>query len=124
MSSQQPERRKFTRVDFNTGATLRQGDTSYHATLVDISLNGLLVKTPDDYGFNTEKRIEASIILSDDEEIQMHLELVHSSNKMLGFRCVSIDITSITHLRRLIELNMSEPAASERVLSELLELHG
>jgi hypothetical protein len=34
--------------------------------------------------------------------------------------CRSIDIESITHLRRLIEVNLGDPAASERELKALI----
>ena len=123
MAPESEERRKFTRVDFDTGITLTQGDKVYHTYLVDISLNGLLVKTPTDYALSSDSLINTSIILSEDAEIQMSVVLIHSSNQYLGFKCESIDMDSISHLRRLIELNMDSPRAAERILAELIELH-
>ncbi len=114
------ERRRFSRVRFDTAATLAQEGSAYHAHLLDISLNGVLVETPDNYEFRADKPVDLSIILSDEAEIQMQVALVHSSSDYLGFRCESIDVDSIAHLRRLIELNLDDPAASERVLSELV----
>lgn len=117
------DRRKFTRIEFDTGVTLCQDNQAYHTYVVDISLNGVLVKTPDDYVLKADKPIDISIILGEETEIQMSVVLVHSSSTLLGFRCINIDMESISHLRRLIELNLEEADAAERVLSELIELH-
>lgn len=115
-----PDRRRYSRVDFNTQATLTQGDGSYDATLVDISLNGLLVTTPEHYRINVEKPLMAQVWLSEDAVIEMKVTLAHSSSEVLGFRCESIDLDSIAHLRRLVELNLGDDNAAERVLAELL----
>ena len=117
------ERRKFTRVAFDTGVTLRQAEKAFHGYLVDISLNGLLVKIPDKFAIETESTLDASIILGSDAEIQMTVALAHSNHEFLGFRCVSIDMESISHLRRLIELNLEDSEAADRVLSELIDVH-
>jgi hypothetical protein len=37
-----------------------------------------------------------------------------------GVLCRSIDLESITHLRRLIEVNLGDPAASDRELKALI----
>ena len=123
MAEEQIDRRKFTRVDFKTGVTLRQDEEVFHTTLVDISLNGMLVENPTHYVLDVESPIDASIILSDDAEIQMSALIAHSNDKHLGFKCRSIDMDSIAHLRRLIELNINDDSAADRVLSELIELH-
>ncbi|WP_185234854.1 PilZ domain-containing protein [Teredinibacter franksiae] len=118
--SQAAERRRYSRVDFNTQVTITQHDKSCQADLLDISLNGLLVKTPEHYEINASHPLIATIPLSNDAHIRMNVSLAHSSHNILGFRNESIDIDSIGHLRRLIELNLGEADAAERVLSELL----
>lgn len=114
------ERRRFTRVRFDTAATLSQADTTFHTYVIDISLSGVLLETPDHYSLRTGIPTYLSICLSEAVEIQMQVTLAHSSNNFLGFHCKSIDMESIAHLRRLIELNMDEPNAAERVLEELV----
>lgn len=123
MTNTENERRRFTRVAFDTAATLVQGDRVHHTNLVDISLNGLLVETPEAYEIRADQPCDVSIILGDSTEIQMKVKLVHSSSSVLGFKSDSIDMESIAHLRRLIELNLNDPTASDRVLSELLLPH-
>lgn len=45
--------------------------------------------------------------------------VVHCEDGHLGFRCDHIDLDSISHLKRLVELNLSDEALLERELSEL-----
>lgn len=114
------ERRQYSRVEFDADVTLTQEGQTYCAELVDISLNGILVAIPGVYQIRTDKPCAIEVTLSADTVIKMQAALVHSSSKYLGFHCTSIDMESIVFLRRLIEVNLDDPAASERVLSELL----
>jgi len=52
--------------------------------------------------------------------IAMAGELAHVEGAHAGVLCRSIDLESITHLRRLIEVNLGDPAASERELKALI----
>lgn len=114
------ERRRYTRVDFNTSAQIEQNDRSFQADLLDISINGLLVATPEDFRIDVTTPLNVHIALAEDAVIEMVAALVHCSSKALGFRCERIDLDSIAHLRRLVELNIGDEDAAERVLAELL----
>ena len=118
-----PDRRQFSRIEFDASAFLIQEGRQIGASLVDISLNGVLVETPSTYQLRTDMPCTINIVLSEDVVISMQASLVHSSSKLLGFHCSSIDMDSIIHLRRLIEINLEDAGASERVLSELLKRH-
>lgn len=117
------ERRRFTRVRFDTAATLSQGNTVFHTHVLDISLNGVLLETPAQYNLRADKSAHICIFLSETVEIHMTVDLVHSTETFLGFHCSSIDMESISHLRRLIELNIEDPSAHDRVLDELVMPH-
>lgn len=117
------ERRQFSRVVFDAHVTVTQEGRSFAAQLEDISLNGVLLSTPAQYQIRTDMPCSLSINLAGDTEINMQVTLVHSSSSFLGFHCTSIDMDSIIHLRRLIEINLGDPHASERVLAELLKRH-
>lgn len=120
MSGSQQDRRRFTRIAFGAVVSLSQGTKTIETHLVDLSLNGVLVDTPKDYAFSTQEAIDIQIALSDDITITMHTRLAHNSSAFLGFECESIDMESIAHLRRLVELNLDDPEACERILDELL----
>lgn len=117
------ERRQFSRVEFDADVYLLQEGKEYRTQLHDISLNGVLVSTPGEYHIRTDMPCTLCVVLSDQAAITMQVTLVHSSSCVLGFHCTSIDMDSIVLLRRLIEINLSEPGASERVLTELLKRH-
>lgn len=114
------ERRRFSRVHFSTPVMLVQGDQQWHANLLDVSLKGLLVEMPADAVYDKQLSLMVSVHLSDQAIIEMLAQPVHQEDTLLGLRCVSIEMESISHLRRLIELNLDDPSAAERELSELI----
>lgn len=117
------DRRQFSRVAFDTAAHIVQSDRHYKSQLLDISLNGVLLAPPKQYEINLEQPCAIEIPLSPDVSITMQVELIHNSDQYLGFRCTSIDMDSVIHLRRLIENNLGDPNASDRVLAELMSRH-
>jgi hypothetical protein len=50
----------------------------------------------------------------------MQGSIIHSETDQIGFRCDHIDLESISHLKRLVELNLGDEAALERELHELV----
>jgi len=118
------DKRHFSRILFDATCTLHQGEDEWPAELLDISLRGILIKCPDLSTANLEKPFEAIIALSEaGESIIMSLKLVHQEATHLGFECEYIDIDSITHLKRLIELNLGNPELLNRELGALTLYH-
>lgn len=113
-------RRRFSRIDFNARVELHERNTKCEVILRDISLNGLLIERPEDWPFADKPKLEAHIFLSDEDEIRMKVQLTHDRGDVLGYQCIAIDMDSISHLRRLVELNLGDPKACERELIELL----
>lgn len=65
---------------------------------------------------------EAHILLNDEvTEVQMQVELRHEEPDRLGFICLYIDVDSMTHLHRLVELNVADSTEMMRELRELIE---
>ncbi len=116
-------RRLFTRVPFDAWVELHQGDRVWNAVLLDISLKGLLVKEPENWKIAQDIPITASVRLGSAAAITMRATLVHAHNDRLGFRCEHIDVDSMTHLRRLLELNLGNTQLVERELGELGHSH-
>jgi len=115
----QTERRRFTRIEFDADTELTVGDQTYPVELVDISLKGALIKS-DALLANLNDEVTINIHLAgDDVIIRMPAEMTHASEGMLGFRALSIDLESISHLRRLVELNIGDETLLERELEHL-----
>lgn len=117
-----PQRRRFSRVGFKEPAVLELGGQSRPCTIEDISLKGALVGVHDSStGFSPGDECLLALNLGNDEHIVMKARLVHIEAPMLGLHCTEIDLDSVTNLRRLIELNQTDPGALERDLHALLE---
>ena len=114
------ERRRFSRIDFDARVELQQDSKHWQAQLLDISLKGLLLAKLGPYQLQTTLPVQVKIILSDQTNIAMSATVVHQTLEQLHLSCNVIDIDSISHLRRLIELNMGDASAAERELSELI----
>jgi hypothetical protein len=113
------ERRSFSRIAFDSRITLKQGDKQWSATLTDLSLKGLLIEQPADWSADVKQLIEAQIYLGEEITITMNVNWRHNNNGQIGFECEHIDIESIIHLRRLVELNLGDEALLERELASL-----
>ncbi|MFO1388250.1 PilZ domain-containing protein [Cellvibrio sp.] len=114
------ERRRFSRIDFDARVEIAQGDKNWQAQLLDISLKGVLLAKLGPYQLEPDAPLLVKIILSDQTSIAMSAQVVHQRVDQLHLACITIDIDSISHLRRLIELNMGDAAAAERELTELI----
>ncbi len=116
-----PNRRQFSRIGFDVSVILSQGDQRLFAELIDISLQGLLVSLDTNSPFDSDQIIDVIITLSCDSSIRMHTRQVHQHQRLLGLHCEQIDLDSMAHLRRLIELNLGNDGAANRELSALIE---
>ncbi|AEV65051.1 PilZ domain-containing protein [Pseudomonas ogarae] len=116
------ERRRFVRVDFHARTELSQGPFIWPVELLDLSLKGLLIKKPEPWLGDIKLPFMADIHLSPDAEIKMEVRLAHDDHGHLGFVCKHIDLDSIAHLRRLVELNVGDHDELERELAALIQI--
>lgn len=114
------DRRTFWRAPFNTRVLLIDTAGVWPAKLKDISLQGALLEISKtwhgEYGTNCQIKLE----LTPDAIITMQGSIAHLQGVLLGFRCEEIDLDSISHLRRLVELNAGDPTILEREFNALL----
>ncbi|QXI37844.1 PilZ domain-containing protein [Pseudomonas xantholysinigenes] len=120
--SDHDERRRFQRIAFDAPTELRQGQRRWPVTLLDLSLKGLLIERPEPWDADLTQDFEAIIHLNDrTTRVQMQVELRHEEPTRLGFICLYIDIDSMSHLHRLVELNLADSTEMMRELRELIE---
>ena len=116
-------RRQFTRILFSINAILEIEQQNYPVTIHDISLNGALVTMP-----NTEHLLKGKLgllhfdLANGESVVEMHIAVVHEVNEEIGLQCNAIDIDSVTHLRRLVELNLGDESQLHKELSQLSRL--
>ncbi len=118
---EQSDRRRFRRIQFDKEATLIFKDQSIACTILDICLKGALVHTDSDIAIPAQHAGQLVISLDDQEQqIVMTVKLTHRSQQQLGLQCIEIDLDSISHLRRLVELNASGDELLDREFAALL----
>ncbi|UCJ18237.1 PilZ domain-containing protein [Pseudomonas sp. MM211] len=115
------ERRRFQRIDFDAPAEIVQGERTWQVELHDISFKGVLVRRPWNWDGDTGEDYLVRVTLDDKLQVAMQVELVHLEERVLGFQCHHIDLDSMSHLRRLVELNLGDEQLLERELAALCE---
>lgn len=114
------EQRHFTRVLFDSDVRLVSASKSWDSTLIDISLKGALVNTPANWNARIGDHLLLELPLGDGETvIRMETSVSHMEAGHVGLHCEHIDIDSISHLRRLVELNVGDAEVLYRELGEL-----
>lgn len=87
----------------------------------DLSLKGALLRLPRAGAVAVGDPCLLNISLAQMEVgIAMAGEVAHVEGEHVGLLCRSIDIESITHLRRLLEINLGDAALLERELKALI----
>ncbi|PJI48713.1 MAG: PilZ domain-containing protein [Pseudomonas sp.] len=121
MTDDHDERRRFQRIAFDAGTEISQGDQRWKVTLLDLSLQGLLVQRPEHWNVVAGEPVQVRIYLGFDVNVYMEADLAWEREGLLGFNCRHIDLDSISHLRRLVELNLGDESMLERELTLLSE---
>ena len=119
-SEQTNERRHFSRIQFNSRVKIHGAAGIWSCNLIDISLKGVLVERPLNMAvangdcFNLELPLDSS-----DVTIRMEIKAAHVNADRIGLICEHIDLDSIVHLKRLMELNLGDAELVHRELSAL-----
>lgn len=113
------ERRNFWRAVFHSPVRLTTHDGQALAQLLDISLKGALLQATDVWHGKAGEECRLTLELGPDATITMWTKVMHVEGPHIGLHCESIDLDSITHLRRLVELNSGDPAILDREFASL-----
>jgi len=114
------DKRRFTRIIFSTPAQLTVGSNSYNTHLIDLSLKGALVKAEQDLtGFVGQDCSLSFTLPSSEIVIDIEASITHVEHNNVGMVCTKIDLDSVSHLKRLIALNLGDEDLLDRELSSL-----
>jgi hypothetical protein len=114
-------RRRFSRIRFQRPAELVLGTERVPVEVIDISLNGALVQVPAGFAGRTGQPCSIHIRLEPSESyIRMVGEMAHVEPGRVGVRREEIDLESMAHLRRLVELNLGDPGLLDREFDALI----
>lgn len=118
-SIQQTERRSYNRIPFRAEILMQSGNEEWSCNLLDISLHGMLVEPPDNLDINLQQPCAMALFLGEEVSIHARVKIMHHDGQTWGLRWLQIDMNSLQHLRRLLELNTNNPELLTRELSEL-----
>ena len=120
-----PENRHFHRVNFNCLVNFEAGEYSYVCELVDISLQGALIAACSGATPSEGTPCKLTINLNDSHEIAIVMEgrVARKIENRVGIHCESIDVDSMQHLRKLVELNLGDTELVNRDFDALIHEH-
>lgn len=113
------DKRRFTRIPFDAEVEIDFSGRRYTTDLTDISFKGLLVREMPSWDVHIGDTCLVTLTLGDDVAMLMNCTLMHAADIGAGLRIDGIDMDSLIHLRRLLELNLGDPDLFERELSAL-----
>jgi c-di-GMP-binding flagellar brake protein YcgR len=113
--------RKFMRTDFYVNGYFNEAGETVTFKVVNLSLKGALVHLDDGKTIQKDQHMDVSILLThSDVKINARCHVVHiCSDGSYGLKFETIDLDSMIHLRRLLELNTVPEGEIERELSFL-----
>ena len=119
------EHRHTHRVDFDTLVEFEASDCSYTCELVDISLQGALIAACSGATPVTDTPCKITITLDETKEHQIIMvgRVARKIENRVGIHCDSIDVDSMTQLRKLIEYNLGDVELANRDLETLVHDH-
>ena len=113
--------RRFSRVPFHATAQLLVQGRIIAVSLLDIALKGALLCTAAPEGLRLQEQCRLALSLTDDgDAITMDGSIAHLDGTQVGFQCLEIDISNMTRLRRLLELNTGDVDLVDRELHQLI----
>ena len=117
------ERREFSRIPFHAQAHLHadKGEMHLNCDVIDVSLHGVLISIPKGWQGKLTDKYQIDLLLDNAQVvIKMSASVAHIDQKAIGFICEQIDLDSISHLKRLVELNIGDSELLHRELSALI----
>ncbi len=113
--------RYFRRVPFEAEVTLDFGQDIRSGELLDVAMKGAMVGTDTPLPITLGDKCSLCISLSGSPiSLTFEAELAHSVKNRYGFKFISENLSTLTHLRKLIELNTGDAEATRSELSAWL----
>ncbi len=118
--SNDDDRRHFSRVLFRGPCELRTDGAVWPCEVLDLSLKGAMLSRPEGWNLPLETNCTLHMALGSEEvTIEMQARVTHDNGDTLGIYCHHIDLDSIAHLKRLMELNLGDPDILHREFAQL-----
>jgi len=122
------ERRKFSRINFQCHCSLNfDGKIASHdfdASLIDISLNGALIAITAPSPDVNHEQVQINLTLEgSDVQLLLNGMVCHQQDLLLGIQFTKMELETMTHLKRIIELNLADYETMHREFEQLIEMY-
>ncbi len=124
MGDRMVKKRRYERVNFVEDVEIIHAGTRYPGVVSDISMKGVLIKLDEiPPGKVDSDTWLIRLCLSKEVQIVVHAQPSHFApiHPAVGFNFTAIDVDSMAHLRRLLELNTGNANQIERELEHMVE---
>lgn len=113
--------RHFRRIPFEAEVTLTVDGNDWKGQLLDVALKGALVGTTTPLPLELGAKCSLCISLPGTSiSLDFETEMVHSEEQCYGFKFISENLETLTHLRKLIELNTGDVETTRSELTAWL----
>lgn len=118
------ENRQAQRISFECSVDFESAGVHHVCDLIDISLQGALIGNCQSEDLEVDAACKLTLNLDEAGENQIIMEgtITHQQQERIGMRCESIDESSLSHLRRLVEYNIGDMELLERDTEMLFRL--
>ncbi len=116
-------KRKFSRIDFITAAQVAINEELYDCEIVNLSLQGALLKLPKDHPLIAlDSRCKVIFMIDGSSLVpQFVARVMHTCDHKIGLKFIEEDIESLAYLRRLLEFNLGDAETVSNELEALIE---
>ncbi len=115
------DHRRFRRVPFEAEVSLYIDGKVIPGELLDVAMKGALVGTNKSIKLDHGGQCKLCITLPGTPILlEFEAELIHTDETRYGFKFISENLATLTHLRKLIELNTGDVEATRSELTEWL----
>ena len=113
------EKRTTTRVIFSVNSKIKYNNKILEGSIINVSLNGLLIKTPETINPDTNIDVEISMEGTTSQlTICAEGKVIRSDENGTAVEFKSIDIDSFIHLKNIIAYNEGN---EEKIMSEFYD---
>ena len=113
--------RRFRRIPFEAEVTLTVAQNIWSGELLDVAMKGAMVGTDTPLPLPLGSKCNLCISLPGAPiSLDFQAELIYCEKSRYGFKFISEDLETLTHLRKLIELNTGDAEATRSELSAWL----
>lgn len=113
------EKRANTRVLFNVKALIKHGKKTIEGRIINLSLKGILIDTPERIPANTV--VEVEILMegaSSELTVGLEARVVRSDDTGTALIFRSVDIDSFIHLRNIVAYNEGD---EQKIMNEFFD---